>query len=53
MVFLVGAALFFPSDLCAHTSEYFHFRKEDTAGASRQTSEFWNAEVFLMSKSCD
>lgn len=37
--FLVGAALFFPSDLCAHTSECFYFRKEEDAGASRWTSK--------------
>lgn len=39
MAFLVGAALFFPSDLCAHTSERFHFRKQEDAGASRRTSK--------------
>lgn len=39
MAFLVGAALLFPSDLCAHISECFHFRKEEYSGASRQTSK--------------
>lgn len=37
--FLVGAALLFPSDLCAHISECFHSRKEGDSGASRQTSK--------------
>lgn len=39
MVILVEAALFFPSDLYAHTSECFHFRREEDTGANRLTSK--------------